>query len=59
MPDNRKNRDRLGLDEVFQTFSRDIEDDLTAGSRVPMPRKPNRNDAAIALPEPDKDERDP
>jgi hypothetical protein len=61
MPDNSEDRDRLSLDEVFRTFedSRDGDDDLAAGSRVPMPRKPNRNDAAIALPEPDKDERDP
>jgi hypothetical protein len=58
MPYN--DEDRL-LEEDIRTFeeSRDIDDDdSAAGTRFPVPRKPNRNDAAIALPEPDEDERD-
>ena len=61
MPDNGEDRDRLSLDEVFQTFQESggiDDDDFAAATRVPMPRKPNRNDAAIALPEPDENERD-
>ena len=58
MPYN--DEDRL-LEEEIRTFeeSRDMDDgDFAAGARFPVPRKPNRNDAAIALPEPDEDERD-
>ena len=48
------------LEEEIRTLekSRDIDDELAAGTRVPMPRKPNRNDAAIALPQPDENEHD-
>ena len=59
MPDDREHQDRL--DELFQTFEGfpGIDgDDYTAGTRAPLPQKPNRNDAAIALPEPDEDEHD-
>ena len=47
------------LEEEIRTFEESREtddDDRAAGTRVSMPRKPNRNDAAIALPEPDEDE---
>ena len=48
------------LNELFKTFekNRDNDDDFAAGTRVPTPQKPNRDDAVIALPEPDEDERD-
>ena len=48
-----------GVEEEIRTLakSRDSDDDRATGTRVPMPRKPNRPDAAIALPEPDEDER--
>ena len=36
--------------------SRGFDDDGAAGTRVPRPCKPNRLDAATALPEPDEDE---
>ena len=60
MPDDRPHRDRLGLNELFQTFEQfpDVDcDDFTAGTRAPMPKKPNRDDPVIALPEPGEDER--
>jgi len=59
MPDHDEDRDRLSVDEMIKTFeeNRDNDDDSTASSRVPTPRKPNR-DAVIALPEPDEIERD-
>jgi hypothetical protein len=47
------------LEEEIRTFeeSRDTDDDdRAAGTRVPMPRNPNRDDAAMALPERDEDE---
>jgi hypothetical protein len=47
------------LEEEIRTFEkfRDIDDDdRAAGTRVPIPRKPNPQDAAIALPELDEDE---
>jgi hypothetical protein len=60
MRDPGRDQDRLSVDEIFKTFeeNRDTDDDFTADTRVPTPRKPNRNDAVIALPEPDEDERD-
>jgi hypothetical protein len=50
----------LSVDEIFKTFeaNRDSDDDFTANARVPIPRKPNRDDALIAPPEPDEDKRD-
>jgi hypothetical protein len=59
MPDH-GGRDRLSVDEIFKTFeaNRDNDDDFTANARVPIPRKPNRDDALIAPPEPDEDKRD-
>ena len=47
------------LEEEIRAFekTRDSDDDdRAAGTRVPMPRKPNLHDAAIALPEPDDDD---
>ena len=60
MTDYHWDQDRLSVDEIFKTFeeNRDNDDDFTAGTRVPTPQNPNRDDAVIALPEPDEDERD-
>ena len=59
MPDHGGDRDRLSVDEIFKTFEENRDDDdFTAGARVPTPRKPNRDDAAIALPEPDEGKHD-
>jgi hypothetical protein len=46
------------LEEEIRTSeeSGEIDDDRAAGTRVPLPRKPNRPGAAIALPEPDEDQ---
>ena len=47
------------LEEEIRTLERshDIDDDdRAAGTRAPIPRKPNRPDAASALPEPEEDE---
>jgi hypothetical protein len=54
MAGNDQSGDRLGIDEIIRTFEerRDIDDDLAAATRVPTPKKPNQNDAVIALPEP-------
>jgi hypothetical protein len=49
------------LEREIRTFekSRDIDDDRAAGTRVPMPRKPNKPGGAIALPEPHEDQGNP
>jgi hypothetical protein len=60
MTDRDRHRDLLGLDEMFRTFENDrgSDDDGGAAVTAPAPHKPAPHDSAIALPEPDDDERD-